>query len=547
MGDGTKSGATGPNLARHFYAAAERAPARAAVVHEGGSLDYAGLRDLSESLRTALADEARPCAGLLAARGPFAYAAVQAILAEGKAYVPLNPRFPPERNAYILEKADIGTLYVGSDCLANLAALAPFLRRPLRAVLLEPLPPGAGTLPPGLEIRGVSARPGIAPAPLKPALSGGGYVLFTSGSTGAPKGVRVTGANVESYLRSIQALYPLYPEDRVSQLFDLTFDLAAHDQFATWAAGATLVAFPEKALLAPLPFARNHGVTVWFSVPSLPAFIESARQAADDALPDVRLTLFCGEKLTLNTCALWRRIAPASRIANLYGPTEATIAITHFELKPGFPAEKAWQGGIPIGKPFPGQAAEVRREDGSPCGPGEAGGLWLAGDQVAEGYVGDPAKTAERFQARAGTIWYRTGDLAARDADGDLHFLGREDFQVKVMGYRIELGEIECALLAASGAAFALADVAALRNGLDEIYGVLPAACAARRKDILAALKDRLPAYMVPRRLFFRDAIPVNANGKMDRQALKAVLLAEAAAGEAAVTAPAGTEKPASA
>jgi mycobactin phenyloxazoline synthetase len=166
---------------------------------------------------------------------------------------------------------------------------------------------------------------------------------------------------------------------------------------------------------------------------------------------------------------------------------------------------------------------------------------------VAEGYVGDPAKTAERFQARAGRVWYRTGDLAVRDAEGDLHFLGREDFQVKVMGYRIELGEIECALLAASGAAFALADVAALRNGLDEIYGVLPAACAVRRKDILAALKERLPAYMVPRRLFFRDDIPVNANGKMDRQALKAALLAEAAAEEAAVAAPAPAGKPASA
>jgi mycobactin phenyloxazoline synthetase len=172
----------------------------------------------------------------------------------------------------------------------------------------------------------------------------------------------------------------------------------------------------------------------------------------------------------------------------------------------------------------------VLREDGSPCGTGEVGGLWLAGDQVAEGYVGDPAKTAERFQARGGKMWYRTGDLVSRDDQGYLHYLGREDFQVKVMGYRIELGEIENALLGSSGAAIALADVAPLRNGLEEIYGILPAACAPRRKAILVGLKERLPAYMVPRRLFFRDDIPVNSNGKMDRQALKAMLLAEAAA-----------------
>ncbi|MBW8889652.1 MAG: AMP-binding protein [Fibrobacteres bacterium] len=531
-----------PNLARHFYSAAARAPRYPAVLHEGGSLDYAGLRDLAESLRGGLADDQRPFAAVLSPRTPFAYAAVQAILAEGKAYVPLNPKFPAERNAYILEKAEISTLLVGWECLENVAALAPLLRRPLRVLLLDtpaaPAQPAVAGLD-GLEILRVPMRADREPAPLKAAESGGGYVLFTSGSTGKPKGVRVTGANVESYLRSFQAAYPLFPGDRVSQLFDLTFDLAAHDQFSTWAAGATLVAFPEKALLAPIPFARNHGVTVWFSVPALPAFLESARQAADGALPEVRLSLFAGEKLTLNTCALWRRIAPNSRIANLYGPTEATIAITHFELLPGFPPERALHGGVPIGKTFPGQEAEVLREDGSLCGSGEIGSLWLAGDQVAEGYVGDEAKTAERFQARGGKIWYRTGDLVARDDEGYLHYLGREDFQVKVMGYRIELGEIEHALLAASGAAIALADVAPLRNGLEEIYGVLPAACAPRRKAILAGLKERLPAYMVPRRVFFRDDIPVNSNGKMDRQALKAVLLAEAAAAADTIPAPA--------
>ena len=516
------------NLARYFYGAAERGPGHAAVIHEGGSLDYAGLRDLAESLRPGLADDPRPFAAVLAPRSPFAYAAVQAILAEGKAYVPLNPRFPAERNAYILEKADIATLLVGAECLENLAALAPLLRKPLRVVLMDSAAAAATGLA-HIEVRGMPALSDREPAPLKPAVSGGGYVLFTSGSTGAPKGVRVTGANVDAYLRSFQAAYPLLPSDRVSQLFDLTFDLAAHDQFSTWAAGATLVAFPEKALLAPLPFARNHGVTVWFSVPALPAFLESARQATEGALPDVRLSLFAGEKLTLNTCLRWRRIAPNSRIANLYGPTEATIAITHFELRSDFPPERALHGGVPIGRPFPGQEAEVRREDGSLCPAGETGGLWLAGDQVAEGYVGDAAKTAERFRARNGKIWYRTGDLVMQDEAGDLHYLGREDFQVKVMGYRIELGEIEHAMLAASEAAFALADVAPLRNGLDEIYGVLPGACAPRRKDILAGLKERLPAYMVPRSLFFRDDIPVNSNGKMDRQALKAMLLAAAA------------------
>ena len=127
-------------------------------------------------------------------------------------------------------------------------------------------------------------------------------------------------------------------------------------------------------------------------------------------------------------------------------------------------------------------------------------------------------------------MWYRTGDLVFREPDGTLQFQGREDFQVKVMGYRIELGEIEHALMRVTGAPFAIAGVAALRNGLDEIFCVLPAAHASRRKEIKAALKDCLPAYMLPRHLFFRDDIPLNASGKMDRGALRGRLIAEATA-----------------
>jgi len=146
--------------------------------------------------------------------------------------------------------------------------------------------------------------------------------------------------------------------------------------------------------------------------------------------------------------------------------------------------------------------------------------LWLGGDQVTPGYL-DPAKTSELFVDSPDGIRYKSGDLAFDDEDGNINYVGRTDFQVKIMGYRIELGEIESVLLRASGAAFAVADVARLRGDVDEIVCVLPTACAARKKQLREALKDRLPSYMMPRVWKFQDDLPLNSNGKIDRAALK--------------------------
>ncbi len=520
-----------PNLAELFYHSASVSPESQALGCEDLSLTYAQLLDLVESVRVPLGADGSEFVGILAYRSPLAYAAVQAILAEGKAYVPLNPLFPASRNAYILRKARITTLIVGEECADSLSALLPELRKaahPIRLVFPEWMPSlrslvdaaGEAVLP--IEMKMGSA---LSPTPVKAIPEdGSAYVLFTSGSTGVPKGVRVRHDNVLSYLRSFLAAYPIYPHDRISQTFDLTFDVSVHDQFITWAVGAVLIVFPVKSLFSPLAYAAAQKLTIWFSVPARAAFLESARLVVPGALPDVRISLFAGEKLTWKTCEIWKRIAPQSRILNLYGPTEATVAFTHFEIPEDFPETRAYQGGIPIGRAWPGQSVQVRAADGSLCRAGQAGSLWLAGDQLAPGYLDEPEKTAERFISRDGTLWYRTGDLVIEEADGALQYLGREDFQVKVMGYRIELGEIEHALMNCSGAAFALADVAAIRGGMEEIFCVLPGHLAESKKEITLSLKRLLPAYMVPRHIFFIDDVPLNANGKMDRGALKAQL-----------------------
>ncbi|MBK9577585.1 MAG: AMP-binding protein [Fibrobacteres bacterium] len=511
-------------LASLFYQSATTHPARVALVTEDSQFSYGDLLSLVESLREAIAPQSAERIGILAYRSPVAFAAVQAALAEARSYVPMNPHFPAGRNAYIARKAELSTLVVGEECAEALQALLGELSAPLTLVI-------QGACPRILEIASKSefvtvvSAPAPTKAPPKPLAGiprdGSAYVLFTSGSTGEPKGVRVRQDNVQSYVRSFLSLYPISGDDRVSQTFDLTFDLSVHDQFVTWAAGATLVVYPDKALRSPIPWTRSQGVTVWFSVPSLAAFLESSRQVEINGLPDLRLSLFCGEKLTWKTSHLWRTIAPNSRQVNLYGPTEATIAITHFEIEPSLSEERCHQGGIPIGEAFPGQFCEVRDDDGNICQGIASGELWLGGDQVTPGYLGEPAKTAERFVERDGMVWYRTGDLVHRDPDGSIQYEGRLDFQVKVMGYRIELGEIEHALLKASGSAYSLADVAPIRGDMDEIYGILPGSCADKKRPIKEALEDLLPSYMVPRKIFFLADIPLNANGKMDRGAIR--------------------------
>lgn len=509
------------NIASYFQASADTFPNRAALLWEGGELTYLELQRIVHALRRELRGASR--IGLLAHRSPIAFAGVQAILSAGAAYVPLKPSSPPKHNLRIQQLSGFTTLVVGEECSQALSELLSLHDGPMEIVTLgsvEAIRSAVGDRP-GLVLREASLDAGLSPLDIAEPVDGTAYIIFTSGSTGVPKGVLGQHSCVDRYVTSFLAANPIHPEDRLAQCSDITFDPSVHDQFVTWRSGATLVAFPDHALLNPLDFAFGKRVTVWNSVASIPALLEGFGQVRDGALPEVRLSLFGGEKLTWNAVQTWKRIAPGTRILNMYGPTETTIAITSFEIPSDFPESACHQGVVPIGKPFPGQRTEVRRPDGTVCDPSEDGVLWLGGDQLTAGYL-DPEKTAERFVPRDGEVWYRSGDIVFADVGGDLHYLRREDDQVKVAGYRIELGEIEAAVLHETGAAFAFVDVAPLRSELDEIVCVLPAAFEPRKKAIRLALRAVLEPHKLPKVWKFQDSLPLNANGKIDRTALKA-------------------------
>ncbi len=341
------------------------------------------------------------------------------------------------------------------------------------------------------------------------------YVLFTSGSTGRPKGVAVSHAAIVNRLVWMQHAYPIGPADAVIQKTPATFDVSVWEFFWPPQVGARLVlARPDghrdPAYLADL--IRREGVTVAHFVPSMLAVFVADPAAGQAAC--LRQVFCSGEALPAGPAQRLRALTGA-RVLNLYGPTEAAVDVTHHEVR------DADTLGVPIGRPVAHTGVNVLDARLRPVAPGVAGELYLTGAQLARGYLGRADLTADRFVAdpyAAGTRMYRTGDLVTRDRDGELEYLGRTDFQVKVRGLRIELGEIEAALTAADTVATAAAAV----HG-DRLVGYLaPADGPVDLVGVRAALSRRLPDYMVPADLLVLDRLPLNASGKLDRKALPA-------------------------
>ncbi|MBP2707935.1 amino acid adenylation domain-containing protein [Microbispora sp. RL4-1S] len=494
----------------------------------GDALTYAELDACAARLASAIA---RACGGpprrvaLYASRDVLAYAGYLAVQRLGAAAVPLNPAMPDARNRAVAEAARPDIVVAGTGGPVPSGLCAPVLRVDpvLRAdpVLLDPVPHGSGDASGG-------------PGPVAADPDDLAYVLFTSGSTGVPKGVPLRHRGVDAYLSHVIPRYELGPGCRVSQTFDLTFDLSVFDMFAAWGSGAALVVPRGYDLLKPVSFVARERLTHWFSVPSVISMATRLRRLTPGSMPSLRWSLFCGEPLTLRQAEAWRRAAPAAVLENLYGPTEMTISCTQYRL-PEDPA--AWpatpNGTVPIGLPYPGVEHVVLDGDGEPAEEGE---LCLRGPQRFPGYT-DPRDNEGRFAGDPGLspdpaigagpavppeLWYRTGDRVAW-RDGVLVHLGRLDQQVKISGHRVELGEVEAVLRGLPGVEEAVVLALPGEDGEPE----LRAACTGSCLDGVTLAKgvaEVLPGYMVPRTVTSLERLPLNANGKIDRRAVATAL-----------------------
>lgn len=495
-------------------------PDRPAVWARGETRTFDEFWGAAGTLAAALIDagvEPNDRVALLCSRTITAYTAIAAALRAATTYVPLNPRYPLERNRSILAASGASALIIDRKCAALFERLLEAPPPSLR-VILAPEPdtrrPAVSTLfldPEDLDRS--ATRRAQWPSPAAEDLA---YLLFTSGSTGAPKGVPITHGNVTSYLAGISNVAPVSPEDRLIQLVDLTFDLSAHDMFMAWTNGASIVSVPENATPLAPRFVQEQQATMWLSVPSAIGIAHQAGLLGPATLPSLRCSLFCGEAFPTALAQTWARAAPNSVIHNLYGPTEATIAISYFTYQPGDAPTV-----LPIGQAFEGQGMALFDEFGQPVAPGAVGELCLAGSQLTRGYWRQPKLDEDKFLTIDGTRWYRTGDLGRWSESDGFHYLGRIDHQVKIRGYRVELHEIEGALRTATGRD--LVAVIPWPQAVDGVADGVVGFVVGEPLDpsiVRKRLETCLPDYMLPHSLLFLEALPLNSNGKIDARAL---------------------------
>ncbi len=408
------------------------------------------------------------------------YAAILGTLISGRSYVPLHPEHPQERWQRMLDLAEVGHGIV---------------------------PDGDREIVQGIKILWCSDPGESRPIEMVAHEAMEAYVMFTSGSTGGPKGVPVGRAQLAAYLQHQLQAFDLRPIDRCTQLFALTFDLSVHDLFMCWASGACLCVPPDDPLLWP-KFTRQEEITIWFSVPSVVDLMQRMRALRPLTFPSVRLSFFCGEALSVQQIDPWKSAAPGTRVINLYGPTEATVAITAHEVD-------VPDRSIPIGRVFPGHKAYIQDENGAMTFTGE-GELIVAGPQVNSSYLKDPIATGKAFFSIDGMNAYKTGDRVRMDENGLIHFLGRIDDQVKIQGHRVEPQEIDAVIHHGTGSISCT--IAVEQNGLKRLVTFMED--QADEVELFALLQRELPAYMIPDRIVRIEQFPYNAHGKLDRRAL---------------------------
>ncbi|MCB9756646.1 MAG: amino acid adenylation domain-containing protein [Myxococcales bacterium] len=524
-------------LAGGFLRSAARAPEHVALEVDGARLTYAELRAYAQRVAATLtahrAGEGAPLTCVLGQRSAAGFAGILGALCSGHGYVPMLPSYPAARLLVMIERARARALIVDGGArrvLPEVLASAPW---PLLVLCLDeralPDPDafpqhrvlGPGDLAPAEDWR----PPAVTPDDIA-------YLLFTSGSTGQPKGVMVAHRNILRFLEVVTERYALTAADRFSHLFEVTFDLSLFDMFAAWSAGGTLCCPDPRQRMLPARYVVDSRLSVWFSVPSTALLMKETRTLEPGGFPGLRVSLFCGEALTTPVAEAWALAAPNARHENIYGPTEVTLACTTY----GFGADiaaRAPDGVVPIGAPFPGMRARVADPDTlREVEPGEAGELLMSGPQVALGYWDDPERTRAAFVVPPGEseIFYRTGDRARRPSQpsAPIEFLGRLDHQIKIRGYRVELGEVEAVLRREAGvdAAVAIGWPTTTSGGAEGIVAFLaPGPGAALDVGALQRrLAQHLPRYMVPRQVRVIDAFPLNNNGKIDRNALARTL-----------------------
>lgn len=429
--------------------------------------------------------------GLLAGTDLNTYAAIFALWFEGKAYVPLLPTAPEDRNQTVIKEAKLTHVLSSRD-----------FAQPLKAKIVNTSKLSNDSIN---DIPKYEDNNRIA------------YILFTSGTTGVPKGVQITVGNLTAFVDAMIALgHEIFNTDQVLQMFELTFDFSVVSYLLPSYGGACIYTIPEGEVKFNyvLDLLEEHHLTVLFLVPSVITYLQMYFDDINE--PATRLCSFCGEALTLGITNRWQKCIPNARIINFYGPTEDTVFCTYYDVKDK--NQKNLNDVISVGKAMKNGEMIILNEDGKCAEPNERGELCLYGPQLSPGYWENPERNKEAFFLFEGKRFYRTGDLCFMDAEGDIMYVGRMDFQAKIQGFRVELSEIEH-----YSSEFLGHDYLSLCVAFTNKLGNTEIGLAIEGKEfdshpVIEYIKSKLPPYEVPTKVLFFDRFPLNNNGKLDRK-----------------------------
>ncbi len=499
--------------------AATHADRVAVIEASGAQISYGALDALAGRVRDRLvAAGVRPGdrVGICIRKSIDALASIFGILKAGAAYVPVDPIGPPARSGFMLADCGIRALLVEEGSAAALLGEVRSRGGVPEALVVSGAGAGAG-LERMLDACGAAAA--VPSAEVDDAALA--YILYTSGSTGVPKGVMLSHGNAQAFVEWAVREFEPAPDDRFSSHAPFHFDLSILDIYVPIAAGAALVLVPEDVGKDPTRLSElisSQRISVWYSAPSILGLLAAYGKLERHDFTSLRSVLFAGEVFPVTRLRALQAHWPHARYFNLYGPTETNVCTFH-EVPGRVPDGRT--DPYPIGATCPFCESAVIDPDGAPVAPGREGELCIRGPGVMQGYWNRPELTDAAFvRVGDGDPWYRTGDLVVQQANGDHVFVGRRDRMVKKRGYRVELGEIEACLHQYPG----IADVAVVATAGDDGVTLRAHLVAMGERPSLIELKrfcaGRLPLYMVPDYFAFHELLPRTSTDKIDYQAL---------------------------
>jgi len=485
-------------------------PENTAIIIDDKSYSYKKIFQIASQISLVL-NKNEKIIGIYTDYSVETYASLIAVLMNGAGFVPLNKKFPKDKLSNIINSSGIKTVLCNSDSVPEL--------KNIESQNVEYVVNNIISINNDEKI---FASPKIENTPSDTA-----YLLFTSGSTGMPKGIKISHKNFNSFINAMthSGNYEFNSSDLFLQIFELSFDVSIACIFIAWEVGACIVPVPTEGIvfIEALEIIKKHSITVASMAPSALAYMKQLRLLEEFNFPKLRYTFLTGEALPYNLAKAWKEIAPNSIIENAYGPTEVTVWSSMYRIDDNNTPNEIINGLVPIGKTLEGLTYRICDEQLNPIKQGEFGQLFLYGDQVASGYWQDTVKTSTSFikmdEQKFPANWYRTGDIVVENDLGNLVYINRMDNQVQINGFRVELGEIEFRIkeYTKKDSAVVLAyqnknNTITLISFIEHIENGI--------QDLKTHLSATLPSYMIPKKFYTVESMPLNNSGKIDRKKL---------------------------